>query len=399
MASFWDSPLVTSVAFHPRPHAKNTALPPNAIDGTFSSPACSLGYRFFRPAQPDNYKCVVLVFHANAEIAADYASAAAEFASMNPPAALLAVDYRGFGWSSGEPSLTGLLDDAEFVVTHLDTVAELNPRVPVVVYGRSIGSQCAIHVATKFPQRIHGLVVDSGFHSILKLPMVNQLAMMLPGGAGMLQMLPNIFNTLDKMKKITDTPVLVIHGTDDEIAPLAQGRELHAACGAAKKTLREFPNAGHNDIPVRHRSAYFGALESFLKDALARATALSVVTNLAAAYAKKQYDLVVEGGKEALQSDRLALADQILVLELVAKASWHQGDASAVVKYTTRLLNRQPEHINALCLRAKAFVQMDDVDLMKDDAMTLSELLAGGETSTEASVAMALLMIQCWNVD
>lgn len=50
--------------------------------------------------------------------------------------------------------------------------------------------------------------------------MVAQMAQMLPGGAGMLQMLPDIFQTLQKIKTIRDDMrVLILHGDQDEIAP------------------------------------------------------------------------------------------------------------------------------------------------------------------------------------
>ncbi|ETW01750.1 hypothetical protein, variant [Aphanomyces invadans] len=267
--SLWDLPLVTSVAFHPRSHAKNSLLPSNATDGTFASPAVSLGYRFYRPSP--TYGAVVLLFHGNAEIAPDYAAASSVLASQAIPTALLVVDYRGYGWSSSEPSLSSLLGDAELVASQLDSV--LTSNVPVVLFGRSIGSQCAIHLAKKFPSKFHGLIIESGFHSILQLPMVNQMAMMLPGGAGMLQMLPELFHSLDKMTQLpATTSVLIIHGEDDEIAPVSQGKELYAACGTTKKTLKVFPNAGHNDLVLRHHAPYYDAIRALIQEAIANAS-------------------------------------------------------------------------------------------------------------------------------
>ncbi|RHZ20533.1 hypothetical protein DYB26_003293, partial [Aphanomyces astaci] len=131
--SLWDLPLVTSVAFHPRPHAKGAFLPSNATDGTFVSPTVSLGYRFYRPSP--TYKAVVLLFHGNAEIAPDYASASSALASLTIPTALLVVDYRGYGWSSGEPSLSNLVADAEFVASQVDSVAGFDATVPIILFG------------------------------------------------------------------------------------------------------------------------------------------------------------------------------------------------------------------------------------------------------------------------
>lgn len=134
MDSFWDLPLVTSVAFHPRVHPINASLPPNAIDGVFTSQSASLGYRFYRPSQPT--KCVILLFHGNAEIAPDYASAASIINAMSPATALLVVDYRGYGWSTGQPALTSLLSDSEHVVNQLDKVNGITAGTPIVLFGR-----------------------------------------------------------------------------------------------------------------------------------------------------------------------------------------------------------------------------------------------------------------------
>ncbi|KAF0743064.1 hypothetical protein Ae201684P_000751 [Aphanomyces euteiches] len=397
--SFWNSPLITSVAFHPRPHAMNSALVPNAIDGTFTSSTISLGYRFYRPSsQPDSYESVILLFHGNAEIAPDYDSASKELSAMKSPAALLVVDYRGYGWSSGEPSLTSLLSDAELVASQLGSVPKLNPSVPVVLFGRSLGSQCAIHLANKFPDRFSGLVLESSFHAILQLPSVKTLAMMLPGGAGMLNMLPEIFHSLDKIKHLQSMPVMVIHGTDDEIAPLEQAKELFQACSSTNKKFQQLPNAGHNDLVHRHRTTYYAALEILLKDAITFASASSVVQECNALLLSKQYDAVVVKGVDLLQSDRLSEASQCLLLEYVAKASWHKDDMNAVVKYSTRLLNRQPNHINGLCLRAKAYDKLQDFESFYEDVLALSDHLGGPAGATKESTAMALLAIHCWTV-
>ncbi len=126
---------MSSVAFHPRQHPVKQGLPQNAMDGVFAEASVSLGYRFFRPSPPDTYRRTMLLFHGNAEIAADYSSMADRLAAMNPPTALIVVDYRGYGWSSGQPSVPTLLDDAEVVERQLRTLG-LKADAPIFLYGR-----------------------------------------------------------------------------------------------------------------------------------------------------------------------------------------------------------------------------------------------------------------------
>ena len=39
-------------------------------------------------------------------------------------------------------------------------------------FGRSIGATCAVHLASKHPREVHGLIIDSGLMSIKQLPRV-----------------------------------------------------------------------------------------------------------------------------------------------------------------------------------------------------------------------------------
>lgn len=50
--------------------------------------------------------------------------------------------------------------------------------MPIIVLGRSLGSACAIHLATA--PNVCGLIIESGVMELLKLPMVMQFAMMMP---------------------------------------------------------------------------------------------------------------------------------------------------------------------------------------------------------------------------
>jgi pimeloyl-ACP methyl ester carboxylesterase len=64
------------------------------------------------------------------------------------------VDFRGYGWSAAGPqTITGLPRDSETVATALP--AELEALglggAPLLLFGRSIGSVWAVHLASRFP--------------------------------------------------------------------------------------------------------------------------------------------------------------------------------------------------------------------------------------------------------
>jgi len=163
----------------------------------------------------------------------------------------LSIDYRGFGWGSGQPSLTKLCKDTEECFKAADAVLEAAGcnKAKRIAMGRSIGATCAVHLASQFAADIHGLVVDSGLMSVKGLPMVQMLAPQLlgPQGAQMLAALQEPFDTLGKLSSI-GCPTLVMHGIKDEIVPVSQGVECHRRVPTPQKTIRQWENATHNDV-------------------------------------------------------------------------------------------------------------------------------------------------------
>ena len=114
-----------------------------------------LGWRLYvRPGAGGASDPVVFYCHANAETAADVEHLAPILHSAGA-AAVLATDYRGYGFSTGTPSFATLLPDIEAVLAALPAILSrfaLSGR-PLVAYGRSLGAACAVHAAATLPVR------------------------------------------------------------------------------------------------------------------------------------------------------------------------------------------------------------------------------------------------------
>jgi uncharacterized protein len=102
MASFFDGAEFNRRLFYPR----RDAGPPTAgaVDHVVAVPGARLHLREHAAATA---RVTVLIFHGNGEVVADYDEAAASFGAAG--AALAVVDYRGYGSSSGEPTLRNLI--------------------------------------------------------------------------------------------------------------------------------------------------------------------------------------------------------------------------------------------------------------------------------------------------
>lgn len=136
--SIFDSSEFNRALFFPRPD--RSPPPAGAQDLFVEVEAARLHVRLHGPA---GAAAVVLLFHGNGEVVADYDQSALRFAAIG--ARLAVVDYRGYGQSSGVPTLRSCLHDAPAV---LAAVAAHARGRPFFVMGRSLGGACAAELCT-----------------------------------------------------------------------------------------------------------------------------------------------------------------------------------------------------------------------------------------------------------
>lgn len=216
-----------------------------------------LGYRLYlhKTDAP-----VILYFHGNGEIASDYDDIAPfyELAGVS----LLVVDYRGYGWSTGLPKTTQMLPDAEKVLTAVPGILAdhgFPPDTALFVKGRSLGSAPAIYLAYAHADKLRGLIVESGYADAPSL--FQRLGMIIPASLKDEPTLP-LFNAR-KMASIT-LPLLVIHGENDTLIPVSNGKAIYESAASTDKILLTIPNAGHNDLLMTGTAKYFDAIRRFV---------------------------------------------------------------------------------------------------------------------------------------
>ena len=249
-----DRPEVLNCLFHPRREDPTAAAIRGAIDLMIPvADGVGVGARFHPAAIGAP---TVLFFHGNGEIAADYDDIAPVYQRLGM--AFLPVDYRGYGRSSGRPTVAAMMADAhrvlEFVV---DRLARDGRTGPLVVMGRSLGSPSAIELAAAHPERVAGLVVESGF--AFAGPLLELLGVA-PRAIGFSE--EHTFDHIRKMKAYAG-PLLVIHAEFDHLIPFADGQSLFDASPSPRKQLVKIPSADHNDIMLRSPEDYFGAIQRF----------------------------------------------------------------------------------------------------------------------------------------
>jgi pimeloyl-ACP methyl ester carboxylesterase len=232
--------------FFPQPIASTAHLPPRtrplvvaAADGTKLQGFIVPGDSAPAPA--------VIYFGGNAE------EVSWTLAAERWPRAYLrvAVNYRGYGTSEGKPSADALLADG---VAIFDAVAARDDvdRARIVVFGRSLGTAVAAHVAAHRP--VARTILVSPYDSLAAV------------GSRHYPFLPVSLLLRHRFLPLEDaahcrSPLLAIVAPADAIIPAAHSRALFDAW-AGEKTWREVPGADHNTLGATRE--YWDAIAAFL---------------------------------------------------------------------------------------------------------------------------------------
>jgi len=150
---------------------------------------------------------------------------------------VLLFDYRGFGRSSGSPSLSGIIDDGVTAARLHDQIRPKN--IPSILYGYSLGGAIAAQVIRRHP--FDGLILQSTFTNLPDIARVTFPRVPLHLVSG------RLFDTLEVVRNLT-IPALIIHGTTDEVCPSWMAKQLHDSCGASSKKLILIDGGLHKDL-------------------------------------------------------------------------------------------------------------------------------------------------------
>lgn len=160
--------------------------------------------------------------------------------------AVFAYDYQGYGTSEGRPSERHAFEDENAAYNFLVQSMHVQPD-RIIAFGRSVGSGPACDLGSRRP--VAGLILESAFTSAFRV-------------MTRVRVLP--FDKFDNLRKISSVrcPVLIIHGTEDSVINISQGKELFAAANEPKQALW-VQGANHNDVAFIGSTCYSDSLKAF----------------------------------------------------------------------------------------------------------------------------------------
>lgn len=198
-----------------------------------------------------NYSVIYL--HGNADNVSSWYQACTEL-QKQVPVNFLIVDYRGYGKSTGTPTREGVIKDALAMYKYLTSKGFKSAEISV--YGRSIGGAIGLELATR--EKIKSIVVQSSFTSLKDV--AKDIYPMLPS----IIVRNDLLNSKELIKKIK-IPILISHGSNDEIVPVNHSFKLYELANEPKKLII-LKGATHNDISQYFTEEYLHTLrELFTK--------------------------------------------------------------------------------------------------------------------------------------
>jgi len=261
--SVLDRPEVLHFLFHPRPEpplspaqaADSTGLIPHEKDILIPvEEEVVIGARFH---MAEKSGANLLFFHGNGEIVADYDELGPVYNQMGVN--FLAVDYRGYGRSTGKPTVSAMMRDCHIIFEFVQNwLRQNNFHGPILLMGRSLGSASVLELAAAWGDSTDGLIVESGFAyatPLLQLLGIDLEALGFKEEKG--------FRNIDKIRNF-NKPTLIIHAEFDHIIPFSEGEALYNASSSPDKTFLKIPGANHNDIFMRGLQEYLAAVKNIV---------------------------------------------------------------------------------------------------------------------------------------
>lgn len=171
-------------------------------------------------------------------------------------------DYIGMGW-----------DDRLDIIDWINTILEYNPNAEIVLHGVSMGAATVSMVSGEdLPSNVKAIVADCGYTSVWdefayqlddlfslpEFPILNVSSLVAKVRAGYFL---GEASTLKQVAK-SKTPILFIHGDEDDFVPFYMMEELYNATSSEKEMLT-IKNAGHAKASEVDPETYWTTVSNF----------------------------------------------------------------------------------------------------------------------------------------
>ena len=167
---------------------------------------------------------------------------------------ILAPEYRGFGGLDGVPAEAALAADARVAFDYLALSRQVPPS-RIVIYGWSLGSAVALHLASQVTPA--AVILEGAPASIVAIG--QQQYPWFP----IRLLMRNPFESIARIRNV-HAPLLFLHSPEDAVVPFGEGRRLYEAAHPPKRLVEV--RGGHIHANDVDGAAFFGAIDTFLAE-------------------------------------------------------------------------------------------------------------------------------------
>lgn len=190
---------------------------------------------------PKEQKPAIIYFHGNA---GNLAHRASEFRLwLDEGFGVIAISYRGYGKSEGEPSEQGLYADARAAIEYTRNEMKI-PDKSIVLYGESLGTGVAVQMGTEY--NLGALILEAPYTAT-----VDRAAELYPYLPVRLVM-KDQFLSHEKIGKV-HMPLQIFHGELDNVIPIAHGKKMLELANEPKEG-NFYPNVHHVDFDIQEQT-------------------------------------------------------------------------------------------------------------------------------------------------
>lgn len=216
-----------------------------------------------KPNQPS--KGIIYFLHGNAENISTHTGSVVWL--IEEGYELFALDYRGFGESTGTPDLQGALIDIsrgyEWVISQ-----SINDKKNIFILGQSLGAALTLSFAshhTEIRKYVNGIIVDAGFASFrgIAKEKLSNVWLTWPFQHPLSWLIPSKYDSETDLSNIAPIPLLVIHSTNDVVIPFHHGQSIYQQASEPKEFLitdtphtATFASSGYIDYTLRFIEYY-----------------------------------------------------------------------------------------------------------------------------------------------
>lgn len=220
---------------------------------------------FFFPAVHPPAKGTVLHFHGNAQnITTHFLSS---YWLKDHGYNVFIFDYRGYGASQQRRlSVRGAIEDCQSALYYIRSRSDVDPD-KIAVFGQSLGGSLAITALARMPSPgVRTLIIDGSFssYSSIARDKIKRIWPLRPLRWPLsLALFTTRYHPARHIKKLSNMPLLFVHGDKDNIVPYSEGRWLYEMA-SGPKTFWTVENGGHTEAFSKYGAIYRPKLIAYL---------------------------------------------------------------------------------------------------------------------------------------